>query len=146
MKRGKPAPEIHTETLAGQPFLLSSLKKRFIVLDIWATWCGPCKKEAPYFKELAEKFTNENLAFVSLSIDEKKNDWKMQTLGNGSKVLQLWATNAGEELAKNYNVEFIPRFILIDDKGRIVNAQMPKPSDPEFENIIRKEVTTLYSY
>jgi len=146
MKRGKPAPEIHAETLSGEPFLLSSLKNRFIVLDIWATWCGPCKKEAPYFKELAESMTSENLAFVSLSIDEKKSDWKIQTHGKGSKILQLWATNAAEEMTKNYNVEYIPRFILIDDKGRIVNAQMPNPSNPEFEQIIRKEAKVLYAY
>jgi hypothetical protein len=61
-------------------------------------------------------------------------------------VLQLWAKNAKEEVGKNYNAEYIPRFILIDNKGRIVNAQMPKPSDPEFENILRKETAFLNSY
>jgi thiol-disulfide isomerase/thioredoxin len=146
MKRGRPAPDIQAETLAGQPFKLSDLKNRFVVLDVWATWCGPCKKEAPYFKDLAERYTSEDIAFVSLSIDEKKNDWKVQAGGKAEKVLQLWAKNAKEEVGKNYNAEYIPRFILIDNKGRIVNAQMPKPSDPEFENILRKETAFLYTY
>lgn len=143
MKRGKPAPEVHAETLNGKPFALSSLKNRFIVVDVWATWCGPCKKEAPYFKELAERYISESIAFVSLSIDEKKNDWKIDAMGKAEKVLQLWATNATEELNKNYNIESIPRFMLIDNKGRILNANMPRPSDPEFENILLKETASF---
>jgi thiol-disulfide isomerase/thioredoxin len=142
MKRGKPAPEIHAETLNGQPFVLSALKNRFVVVDVWATWCGPCKKEAPYFKELADRYTSERIAFVSLSIDEKKNDWKVEAMDKAEKVLQLWATNAEKEM-KNYNIEFIPRFMLIDNKGRILNANMPRPSDPEFENILQKETAAF---
>lgn len=141
LKKGKPAPVIHAETLNGTAFNLAMFKNRFVVIDVWATWCGPCKKEAPYFKEIAERLTSENLAFVSLSVDEDKNAWKKEAAYQAEKVLQLWLSDAKEMNA--YNIESIPRFMFIDNKGRIINANMPRPSDPEFEEIIKKETAFL---
>ena len=59
------------------------------------------------------------------------------------KVLQLWAKNAEEDFGKKYALATIPRFILIDWKGNIINAEMPYPSDPEFEAILQKEIPFL---
>ncbi len=121
------------------------LKGRYVVVDVWATWCAPCKKEAPYFNRYAEQYTSEAIAFVSLSVDENKNAWKSESAGRNERVLQLWANNSKGELAA-YNLEFIPRFMLIDPKGKIISAQLPMPSDPEFEQILLKEIPYLVDY
>ena len=122
---------------------LAILSKRFVVLDVRATWCAPCKKEAPYFEELAEKYTSEQLAFVSVSIDENKNVWRMKAAGNKAKVLQLWAKNRDEDFTKSFAVSSIPRYMLIDPRGNIVNADLPPPSDPKFEAILQREISFL---
>jgi thiol-disulfide isomerase/thioredoxin len=143
VRRGNKAPELITEALNGKEFQLSDLLRRYVVIDIWATWCGPCKREAPFFEQYAERFTSENVAFVSLSIDEDKNAWKMAASQKSGRVLQLWAKGGPDDLAKKYAVTSIPRFMLIDPKGNIVNAQLPPPSDPEFETILLKEISFL---
>lgn len=136
--RGKPAPDIHAVSLNNKNMDLKDLEGKFVVIDVWASWCLPCKKEAPYFEEFAEKYTSETVAFVSLSVDQDKNAWRIATQDKSKRVLQLWATNAGE-LNEYLGIEYIPRFMLIDPRGKIVNVQLPFPSDPEFEQIIQQE-------
>ncbi len=145
LQKGKPAPSISAETLNNNQFTLAMLRGRYVVVDVWATWCGPCKKESPYFNRFAEQYTSEAVAFVSLSVDENKNAWKTESGGRNERVLQLWATNSKDELAA-YNLEFIPRFMLIDPKGKIISAQLPMPSDPEFEQILLNEIPYLADY
>ena len=145
LQKGRPAPVISAETLNNDQFSLAMLKGRYIVVDVWATWCAPCKKEAPYFNRFAEQYTSESIAFVSLSVDEDKNAWKSESARRNERVLQLWATNSQEEL-KAYNLEFIPRFMLIDPKGKIISAQLPMPSDPDFEQLLLKEIPYLADY
>jgi thiol-disulfide isomerase/thioredoxin len=143
VRRGAPAPDISSEALNGKEYHLADLSRRYIVIDVWATWCGPCKGEAPYFEQYSDRYTSEHVAFVSLSIDEDKNAWKMAASQKRGSVLQLWAKNGPDELDKKYAVTSIPRFILIDPKGNIVNAQLPPPSDPEFEVALLKEISFL---
>jgi len=145
LQKGWPAPVISAETLNNDQFSLAMLKGRYIVVDVWATWCAPCKKEAPYFNRFAEQYTSESIAFISLSVDEDKNAWKSESARRNERVLQLWATNSQEEL-KAYNLEFIPRFMLIDPKGKIISAQLPMPSDPDFEQLLLKEIPYLADY
>ena len=143
LQRGKKAHNFLAEALNGNDFDLEKLRGRYIVIDLWATWCIPCKKESPYFDQFADQYTSEQVAFVSVSIDEDKNAWKMDAPNKSKKVLQLWAKNAEVDFNKFYAASFIPRFILIDPRGNILNAQMPNPSDPEFEMILQKEITSL---
>jgi thiol-disulfide isomerase/thioredoxin len=143
LQRGNKASNFLAESINNSDFDLAKLTNRFVVLDVWATWCQPCKKEAPFFEDLAERYTNEQLAFVSLSVDEDKNAWRMEASNKKGRVLQLWAKNAEDDFAKKYALATIPRFILIDWKGNIVNAEMPYPSDPEFEAILQKEIPFL---
>jgi thiol-disulfide isomerase/thioredoxin len=146
LQRGKKAADIQTEALNEKDFALSNLRGRYVIIDIWATWCGPCKRQSPYFEEYADRYTNEDIAFISISIDEKKDVWKMDAFNKSQKVLQLWAKNGAADLAKNYSVSTIPRFMLIDARGNILNAQLPPPSDPEFDNILRREIPSLRNY
>ena len=66
--------------------------------------------------------------------------WKLEAPMKSKRVLQLWAKNEKDEFTNGYAIASIPRFMLIDPMGKIVNANMPPPSDPEFENILRREI------
>jgi thiol-disulfide isomerase/thioredoxin len=144
LQKGRKAYNFKAEALNGKNVSLANLNNRFVVVDVWATWCLPCKKESPIFEDYAERYTNENVAFVSLSIDEDKNAWRSEaSFKKNKKVLQLWALNADTYLRNEYAINTIPRFILIDNKGNIVNASLPPPSDPEFEIVLQKEIPFL---
>ena len=117
-----------------------------MLVDFSATWCGPCKKEAPYFEQLADQYTSEQVAFLSVSVDEEKKAWTFEAMNKKNKrILQLWSKDAENDFNKGFAINSIPRFILIDPKGNIVNSNMPPPSDPEFETILQKEIPSLVS-
>ena len=63
------APDFHYIDTSGKVVTLSSLKGKYVYIDVWATWCGPCKQELPYFKEVADAYKGRNMYFVGLSID-----------------------------------------------------------------------------
>ena len=141
-QKGKPAAIFFAETLLGDTISLQSLKGRYLLIDVWATWCAPCKQESPYFDDLSEKYTSENLAFISISVDEEKFKWKRESGDKAKTVLQLWALNK-EIFMSFYGIEGIPRFMLIDPEGKIVNINMARPSEEEFENILKREVLKI---
>jgi thiol-disulfide isomerase/thioredoxin len=144
LQKGRKAYNFKAEALNGKNVSLANLNNRYVIVDVWATWCLPCKKESPIFEDYAERYTNEGVAFVSLSIDEDKNAWRSEASFNkNKKVLQLWALHADTDLKSEYAISTIPRFILIDNKGNIINASLPPPSDPEFETILQKEIPFL---
>jgi thiol-disulfide isomerase/thioredoxin len=139
LMRGRPAPDFAASATGGTAFTLSQFRGRYVVLDVWATWCGPCRRESPLFEEMAERYTGERLLFAAVSVDEDRNAWKREALFKSERVLQLHIDNALESFLKPYAIEGIPRFILIDPSGRIVNAAMPPPSEPEFAAILLRE-------
>lgn len=145
LQRGKPAFAFTGEAINGREISLAQLAKRYVVIDVWATWCGPCKKESPYFEELAENYTSNQVAFVAVSIDEDKMPWRMEAPSKSNRVLQLWVKNDNKDFTTQFAINSIPRFMLIGPDGRIINANMPSPSDPAFEEILIKEIPELRS-
>lgn len=139
---GKPAPEILATALNKDSISLKDFRGRYVVIDVWATWCAPCKIQSPNFERLAEQYTSPDLAFVALSIDDNHWQWRGEAAGKSPRVMQLLANNK-IDLGKAYGIESIPRFMLLDPQGKIINAQMPYPADPEFENILKREVKGL---
>lgn len=142
LQRGKPAPDFMAVSLKKDTFSLVDFKNRYVVIDVWATWCGPCKTESPNFERIAEKYSNNKVAFVALSIDDDKWTWRYQAQEKSKKVLQL-LSNDKRMLGASYGFESIPRFLLIGPDGKIINIQMPNPSNPEFEEIIKRETQGL---
>ena len=78
LKKGSPSPSFNYPDTSGENISLESLKGKLVYVDVWATWCGPCKAQIPFLKQLEEKYREEDIAFVSLSIDQLKNisKWK----------------------------------------------------------------------
>ena len=142
LNRGKRAPDFVTTALNKDTFSLKSFKGRYVVIDVWATWCGPCRVQSPNFARLAEQYTSPNLAFVALSIDDNKWAWQNEASEKSFSVLELHS-NDKNLFRKAYGIEYIPRYIFIDTEGKIINAQMPEPGDPLFEDILRREVPGL---
>lgn len=135
--KGNTARDFVATSIDGKPVRLSSLKGKFVAIDLWATWCGPCKYQSSYFEEMAIKYKRENIQFVALSIDKDVKNWFIDAKSKSKSVLQLHANNL-EAIDKDYNVSTIPRFILIDAEGKIFNSKMPFPDDSSFEFVLRK--------
>lgn len=140
LSKGRIAPLINASTLEGKNFALGSLKGKYVLIDVWATWCGPCKTQSPYFEKFALKYRNENIQFIALSSDENKTKWFIEAKNKSKSIPQLILNN-GAQFSSDYNVESIPRFILIDPNGNFVNSRMPFPSESSFEIILRKTLS-----
>ncbi len=129
---GNASPQFSYEDVEGNMVSLEDFKGQYVYLDVWATWCGPCRREIPYLKELEEEYSDRNIAFVGVSID--KNDDKQKWLDFvaekelvGTQVFS--DSDWSSEWVKAYAIYSIPRFILVDPDGNIVDAMAPRPSD-----------------
>ena len=139
LNKGDPSPKFNYPDQNGQNVSLDDLKGKYVYVDVWATWCGPCKKEIPFLKEMDEEYKGKNIAFVSLSIDkmEHKDKWLKMIEDEDLKGIQILADNDwNSEFVTAYNIKGIPRFILIDTEGNIVNSNAPRPSDPSLKEVL----------
>lgn len=121
---GSPAPQFVTEDIQGRAWALSALRGKVVLLDFWATWCGPCLGEIPTLK-LIQKAHGDGSSddFVMLGVSLDADGWALAEFLDREKILwpQICDLNAFDgALAKLYHVTGIPRTVLIDRKGRIV--------------------------
>lgn len=134
MLEGKPAPELILEKTDGTKISLEDLKGKYIYIDLWATWCGPCIKEIPSLKKIEKEYEGRNIHFVSISMDDEKDfdKWKKFVADENLTGIQVIADDkANSIISETFNIKLIPRFILLDPEYRIVDATAPFPSDPE---------------
>lgn len=143
LEAGAPSPSfVNYENLAGGFSSLSDFKGKYVYIDFWTTWCGPCLKEFPRLKELESEFAGRNIEFLYLSIEsaqDHKND--------AAKARSAWITFVEEwelggvhlladngfesDFLKDYKIDFIPRYVLIDPEGNIVSPDAPRPSNQQ---------------
>lgn len=138
------------ENFKGGKTSLKDLRGKYVYVDVWATWCGPCKAEIPALKEIEKKYHGKKIAFVSLSVDddrshggswEKANEnWKKFVADNNLGGIQLFAPEGWKsEFVQGYKINGIPRFILIDPNGKIVTPTAPRPSSDELIKLFDEE-------
>lgn len=131
---GSPSPIFNYENHKGGTTALIDLKGKYVYIDVWATWCGPCLREIPALLQVEKDYHGKNIQFVSISIDEPKDydKWKAMVIEKQLGGIQLMADNNWKsKFVEDYAIMGIPRFILIDPQGNIVSADAPRPSDPE---------------
>ncbi|WP_264565786.1 TlpA family protein disulfide reductase [Flavobacterium sp. N3904] len=129
-----PSPTFDYLNYAGGQTKLEDLKGKYVFIDVWATWCGPCRQEIPFLQEIEKKYHDKNITFVSISIDKLKDQEKWKTMIKDKSLggVQLFADNDwNSKFVKDYKITGIPRFILIDPKGIIVKADATRPSSPD---------------
>ena len=129
VKPGSIAPYFAFEDINGDSVSMTSLKGKYIYIDVWATWCSPCKREIPYLQKLESDFHDKKISFISISVDQNKTAWENMVKSKGLKGIQVYAPPKQAKLFKDqYLISGIPRFILLDKEGRIINANAPRPS------------------
>nr|WP_314543965.1 TlpA disulfide reductase family protein [uncultured Empedobacter sp.] len=124
------APDFSLADINGKRFDLSDFKGKYVYMDIWATWCGPCKVQIPFMKELEKQFHDAPIHFVSVSLDklEDKPIWEKMVRENQMSGVQLFAGRE-DNFGFDYKIEYIPTFIILDKEGNIMIDGAPAPMD-----------------
>lgn len=147
LAKGTPSPTFENyENYKGGTTSLTDLKGKYVYVDVWATWCGPCKAEIPSLKALEKEYHDKNIQFVSLSIDDDRShggswdkareDWKAMVADKELSGIQIMAPEGWKsKFVEDYKIKGIPRFILIDPNGNVVTPDAPRPSDASLKEL-----------
>ncbi|OFX17580.1 MAG: hypothetical protein A2033_04570 [Bacteroidetes bacterium GWA2_31_9] len=128
LKSGNLAPNFSFPDIKGNMISLSDFKGKYVYIDVWATWCGPCKAEAPHFEELKKNFKGKNIVFISVSVDDTKEPWEKMVTEKQLTDIQIFAAGWSSSITKDYLINSIPRFLLIDRDGNIFDSNAERPS------------------
>lgn len=142
LKTGEDALAFSYPDKDGKTVTMASLKGKVVLVDVWATWCGPCKVEIPHLKKLEEEMKGKDVAIISLSTDAvtDKAKWLKMIKDENLGGMQLFAGGPGNEFSQYYKVNTIPRFLVFDKQGKIVTVDSPRPSNPELKTLLEKEL------
>ena len=114
---GKPAPDFQVATLTGEDLSLEKYRGQVVLLDFWATWCGPCRVEMPHVKRTYEKYKNQKFEIIGISLDRSMGALKAYIEKEGIAWPQY--LDSGSRLGNLYQVQAIPSTFLLDGKGII---------------------------
>ena len=130
------------ENTSGEAVSLSSFKGSLVYVDVWATWCGPCKAEIPYLKTLEQDYHEQNIVFLSVSVDTDKDLWLKMVEEEALSGVQLWA-DGWSQITKDYAIFGIPRFMLFSEDGKVISNDAPRPSNEETRELFDKHLANI---
>lgn len=113
-------------------------KNKITYVDFWASWCAPCRAEMPDSKKLREEYASKGVNFVYISTDENAADWDKanKKVGLPDSMSFLLPNPAENPLKKRFKINAIPRYMLIDKNGKVIDRNAPRPSDKEIREVL----------
>lgn len=146
---GKPAPEFTLENLSGQKVSLSSFKGRPLLINFWATWCGPCKLETPWLVELQNEYASKGFTIIGISTEDDdlkpddKEGWAHDKAAIAKFVkdehMQYPVLINGDSLATQYGgLDAMPTSVYVNPEGKVVAVQLGITSKADMETNINK--------
>lgn len=138
---GQVAPSFEVENVDGRKFKSSDFENKLILIDVWASWCGPCISSFPKWNKLIKNNSNENeIAFLTVSLDDDSDKWKKALDKRNLDGLKFYAGTGAfdSDFAKSFEIKSLPNYIAIDEKGKILSVSS---SINEFEEIINSKRT-----
>jgi len=133
------SPSFDYENHKGGKTKLEDLRGKYVYIDVWATWCGPCLAEIPHLKKVESKYHGKNIEFVSISVDTEKDyeKWKKMVVSKELGGIQLFADkNWTSDFVKAFGINSIPRFILIGPDGKVIKADAARPSSASLTELL----------
>ena len=137
-KPGQQAADFEGERMDGTKLRLSDLRGKVVVIDCWATWCVPCLRMMPLFKQLAEELKGKNVTFLSvcLGVSVEIDRWKALVTEHGLKGNVIFIPSWTKGMARDYHVTSVPRFMIIGRDGTVFSYAAPAPTHPELKQMI----------
>lgn len=138
---GQPAPAFKALTLDGSEISLSGLQGNYVLMEFWATWCGPCIPEIPYLKQLHESYGDQNFKIVGVSLDRDKDTLREFIAEREMNWPQIFEEDGWEdEITRAFNVAGIPRMYLIGPEGTIIAKDLRgEEMVAEVRNLLARE-------
>jgi thiol-disulfide isomerase/thioredoxin len=137
LARARMAPAFAVTTLDGQHVSMDDLQGKVVLLDFWATWCGPCREALPHVRELAKKFQGQPLVILSVSLDSDEQKWKEFIAANGMTWPQYRDGGFTSPISKMFSVTAIPHTFTIDADGVLQDEHI---GDASIEGKLKKLV------
>ena len=131
----KRAPNLELKDLNGHSQKLAALRGQVVVLNFWATWCGPCREALPHIREIAQKFQGQPLVVLSVSLDSDEEKWKKFIAENSMTWAQYRDGGFASPISKLFGVTAIPHTFTIDAEGVLQDEHI---GDASIEGKLKK--------
>lgn len=142
--KGDKAPDFTLHDENGNFYKLTDFKGKNLLIDVWASWCRPCISEMPTLKKMFVEFDTSNLQIINVSVDTQRDKWLKAKKKHNPIGLQLYAEGGNQsQFAKNYLVEFLPRYILIDKQSNVFSFYAKKAEEGKLENEVKELLATI---
>jgi thiol-disulfide isomerase/thioredoxin len=129
---GKSSYDFSLPDTSGKMVSMKDFKGKVIFIDVWATWCGPCRGQIPSLKEIEEEYKDKDIVFMGISLDKikDKQKWIKFIQKENLHGVQL-IDDIGLAFGRKYQINSIPRFLLIDRQGNWLEIRCPMPDSKE---------------
>jgi thiol-disulfide isomerase/thioredoxin len=135
LARSRMAPPFAATTIDGQQISLDSFAGKVVLIDFWATWCGPCREALPHMKQIAQRFQGQPLVIISVSLDQDEGKWKDFVAKNQMTWLQARDGGFTGPISREFEVDAIPATFTIDADGVLEDQHV---GDADIEGKLKK--------